>query len=154
MLNAAAGIKTVAVAYKGSAPAMVALASGECAFSINNILDTRAFVSQGKLRALAVTAAKRSPAAPGVPTLMESGIPLEANIWTGLFAPAATPRAVVAKLNEDITRIFDTPQMKEWLLTGLGGEFTPNTPEQFAAFLATDSARWQKVVKDIGLHLD
>ncbi|MGZ5090099.1 MAG: Bug family tripartite tricarboxylate transporter substrate binding protein [Burkholderiales bacterium] len=154
MFNAAAGIKTVAVAYKGSAPAMVALASGEVGFAVNNILDTRTFVNQGKMRALAVTGTKRSAAMPDVSTLLESGIQVEANLWTGLFAPAATPKAIVNKLNEDIARIVDTPQMKEWLLNSLGGEFTPNTPDQFGAFLATDTAQWQKVVKQIGLQLD
>ena len=154
MFNAAAGIKTVAVAYKGSAPVMVALASGEVGFAVNNILDTRAFVNQGKMRALAVTGTKRSPAMPDVATLLECGIPVEANLWTGLFAPAATPKAIVNKLNEDIARIVDTPQMKEWLLNSLGGEFTPNTPEQFGAFLATDAAQWQKIVKQMGLQLD
>jgi tripartite-type tricarboxylate transporter receptor subunit TctC len=154
MFNAAAGIKTVAVAYKGSAPAIVALASGEVGFAVNNILDTRSFVSQGKMRALAVTGTKRSAAMPDVATLLESGIQVEANLWTGLFAPAATPKAIVNKLNEDIARIVDTPQMKDWLLNSLGGEFTPNTPEQFGAFLAADTAQWQKVVKQIGLQLD
>jgi tripartite-type tricarboxylate transporter receptor subunit TctC len=154
MFNAAAGIRTVAVAYKGSAPAMVALASGEVAFGINNIMDTRSFVNQKKMRALAVTGTRRSPAVPDVPTLLESGINLEANLWTGLFAPAATSKAIVNKLNDDITRIVDTPQMKDWLLVSLGGEFTPNTPEQFGDFLAKDSARWQRIVKQIGLQLD
>ena len=154
MFSAAAGIKTVAVAYKGSVPAMVALASGEVGFSVNNILDTQPFVKQGKMRALAVTGAKRSPAVPDVPTLLESGVQVEANLWTGMFAPEGTPKALVNKLNEDIARIVDTPQMKEWLLKNLGGEFTPNTPEQFSAFLATDAAHWQKIIKQIGLQLD
>ena len=154
MFNAAAGIKTVAVAYKGSSPAMVALASGEVVFAINNILDAQPFVKQGKMRALAVTGAKRSPAVPDVPTLLESGVQVEANLWTGLFAPEGTPKAIVNKLNEDMARIVDTPQMKGWLLSNLGGEFTPNTPEQFSAFLAKDTAHWQKVIKEIGLQLD
>ncbi len=154
MFDAAAGIKAVAVAYKGSVPAMVALASGENAYGINNILDAQPYVKQGKLRALAVTGAKRSPAVPDVPTLIESGIQVEVNLWTGLFAPAGTPKAVVNKLNEEIGRMLDTPQMKEWLLNSLGGEITPHTPEQFGAFLATDSARWQKIIKQIGLQLD
>ena len=154
MFNTAAGIKTVAVAYKGSAPVLIALASGEVAFSVNNILDTRPFVNQGKMRALAVTSAKRSPAVPNVPTLMESGLQIEANLWTGLFAPAATPKAIVVKLNEDITRILDTPQMKEWLLNAVGGEFAPHTPEQYSAFVETDAARWQKVMKDLRVQLD
>lgn len=154
MFNAAAGIKAVAVAYKGSVPAMVALASGENAYGINNILDAQPYVKQGKLRALAVTGAKRSPALPDVPTLIESGIQVEANLWTGLFAPAGTPKAIVNKLNEEIGRMLDTPQMKEWLLTNLGGEITRHTPEQFSAFLATDAAGWQKIIKQIGVQLD
>jgi tripartite-type tricarboxylate transporter receptor subunit TctC len=154
MFNTAAGIKTLAIPYKGSVPAMVALASGEAGFSVNNILDTRAFVTQGKLRALAVTSTKRSPAAADVPTLVESGLDVEATLWTGLFATAGTPRPIVNKLNEDLARIFDTQQMKEWLLTSLGGEFSPHTPDQFAAFLATDAARWQKIAKQIDVHLD
>lgn len=154
MFNAAAGIKTVSVAYKGSVPAMLALASGEVTFAINNILDAQPFVKQGKMRALAVTGAKRSPAVPDVPTLLESGIQLEANLWTGLFAPAGTPNAIVNKLNDEVGRIMNTPQMKEWLLTNLGGEISPHTPEQFSAFLATDAARWQKIIKQIGVQLD
>src|SRR5690349_20644827 len=110
MFNTAAAIKTVAIPYKGSVPAMVALASGEAGFSVNNILDTRAFVAQGKLRALAVTSTKRSPAAADVPTLVESGLDVEATLWTGLFATAGTPRPIVNKLNEDLARIFDTQQ--------------------------------------------
>jgi tripartite-type tricarboxylate transporter receptor subunit TctC len=154
MFNAAAGIKTVAVAYKGSAPAMVALASGEVVFAVNNILDAQTFVKQGKMRALAVTGKKRSPAVPDVPTLLESGVQVEANLWTGLFAPAGTSKAIVNKLNEDIGRMANTPKMKEWLLNGLGGEFTPNTPEEFSDFLAMDAAHWQKIIKQIGLQLD
>jgi tripartite-type tricarboxylate transporter receptor subunit TctC len=154
MFNAAAGIKAVAVAYKGSVPAMIALASGENAYGINNILDGQPYVKQGKLRGLAVTGAKRSPAVPEVPTLIESGIQVEANLWTGLFAPAGTPKAIVNKLNADIGRMLETPQMKEWLMSSLGGEIAPNTPEQFGAFLATDSARWQAIIKQIGVQLD
>ncbi len=154
MFNSAAGIKAVAVAYKGSVPAMIALASGENAYGINNILDGQPYVKQGKLRGLAVTSAKRSPAVPEVPTLIESGIQVEANLWTGLFAPAGTPRAIVNKLNEDIGRMLESPQMKEWLMSSLGGEIAPNSPEQFSAFLANDSARWQKIIKQIGIQLD
>ncbi|MEQ1775146.1 MAG: tripartite tricarboxylate transporter substrate binding protein [Burkholderiales bacterium] len=154
MFNAAAGIKTLAVAYKGSAPALVALASGEVGFSILNILDPQPFVKQGKLRALAVTSAKRSPAIPDVPTLLESGINVEANLWTGLFATAGTPAPIVNKLNAEIGRFISEPQMNTWLVNNLGGEFSPHTPEQFSEFLTGDTARWQKIIKQIGLQLD
>ena len=154
MFNAAAGIKTVAVAYKGSAPTLVGLASGEVGFSVLNILDPQPFVKQGKLRSLAVTSAKRSPAIPDVPTLMESGINVEAYLWTGLFAPAGTPPAVINKLNTDITRFLTSAKTSAWLANNLGGEFAPHTPEQFGAFLKTDTALWQKIIKQIGLQLD
>jgi tripartite-type tricarboxylate transporter receptor subunit TctC len=154
MFNAAAGIKAVPVAYKGSVPAMIAVASGESGYALNNILDGQVYVKQGKLRGLAVTGAKRSPAVPDVPTLLESGVQIETNLWAGIFAPAETPKAIVSKLNEEIGRIMDTPQMKEWMIANMGGEFTANTPEQFGAFITKDTARWLKVIKDIGVQMD
>jgi len=154
MFNAAAGIKTLAVAYKGAAPALVALASGEVGFSVLNILDPQPFVKQGKLRGLAVTSAKRSPALPDVPTLRESGINVEAYLWMGLFAPAGTPAPIVNQLNTEITRIINEPQTNAWLINDLGGEFAPHTPEQFGEFLAGDVETWQKVIKHLGLQLD
>ena len=154
MFNAATGIKTLAVAYKGAAPALVAIASGEVGFTILNILDPQPFVKQGKLRALAVTGATRSPAVPDVPTLLESGINVEANLWTGLFATAGTPAPIVNKLNTEITRVINAPQTATWLMNNLGGEFSAHTPEQFGEFLAGDLAGWQKIIKQIGLQLD
>ena len=154
MFNAAAGIKTLAVAYKGSAPVLVAQASGEVGFSVLNILDPQPFVKQGKLRALAVTSVKRSRAIPDVPTLLESGITVEANLWTGLFATAGTPAPIVNKLNAEIARYLSEPQMNTWLVNNLGGEFSPHTPEQFSEFLTGDTALWQKTIKQIALQLD
>jgi tripartite-type tricarboxylate transporter receptor subunit TctC len=154
MFNSAAGIKTLAVAYKGSAPVLVAQASGEVGFSVLNILDPAPFVKQGKLRSLAVTSVKRSPALPDVPTLMESGINVEANLWTGLFATAGTPAPIINKLNTEIVRYLSEPQTKTWMVNNLGGEFSPHTPEQFAEFLKGDTALWQKIIKQIGLQLD
>lgn len=154
MFNAAAGIKTLAVAYKGSAPVLVALASGEVGFSVLNILDPQPFVKQGKLRGLAVTSINRSPAIPDVPTLLESGINVEANLWTGLFATAGTPAPIVNKLNAEIARFISEPQTNTWMVNNLGGEFSPHTPEQFNEFLKTDTALWQKIIKQIGLQLD
>ncbi len=154
MFNAAAGIKTVTVAYKGAAPALVALASGEVGFTILNILDPQPFVKQGKLRSLAVTSAKRSPALPDVPTLQELGINVDAYLYTGLFAPSGTPAPIVNKLNAEITQIINEPQTHTWLVNNLGGEFSRHTPEQFGEFLAGDVANWQKIIKQIGLRLD
>ncbi len=153
--NAATGIRTVHVPYKGAAPSMVALASGEVQFAFSNMRDPQPLVKAGKLRALAVTSAKRSPAWPTVPTMIEAGVPgFEVYFWLGMFAPTGTPTQIVNKLNADITGILDTPKMKEWLLNDVGGEFTSNTPEQFAEFLVTDTARWMKVIKDTGAMFD
>jgi tripartite-type tricarboxylate transporter receptor subunit TctC len=154
MFNAAAGIKTLAVAYKGSAPVLVAQASGEVGFSVLNILDPAPFVKQGKLRSLAVTSVKRSPAIPDVPTLLESGINVEANLWTGLFTTSGTPAPVINKLNAEIVRYISEPQTTTWMVNNLGGEFSPHTPEQFGEFLKGDTALWQKIIKQIGLQLD
>lgn len=154
MFNNAAGIKTVAVDYKGAAPALIALASGEVGFTILNILDPQPFVKQGKMRSLAVTSAKRSPALPDVPTLQESGINVEAYLYMGLFAPAGTPPPIVNQLNAEIARIMSEPQTNAWLVNNLGGEFSPHTPEQYGEFLARDVAGWQKIIKQIGLRLD
>jgi tripartite-type tricarboxylate transporter receptor subunit TctC len=154
MFNAAAGVKTVAVAYKGAAPTLIALASGEVGFSVLNHLDPQPFVKQGKIRALAVTSAKRSPILPDVPTLMESGVAVEAYLYQGLFAPAGTPAPVVNKLNAEITRVINEPQTMSWFVNNVGGEFAPHTPEQFGEFLAADVAGWLKVVTRIGVKLD
>lgn len=155
MFDAAARTRTSHVPFKGSAPAMTAAAGGEVALGITSILSGQLFVKTGKLRGLAVTGAKRSPAVPEVPTMSESGLPgFEAYLWTGILAPAGTPSAIVNQLNASLTRIIETPEMKEWLLQNIGGEFMPNTPEKFGAFLATDVARWQKVITDIGVRLD
>lgn len=87
--------------------------------------------------------------------MIESGLPgFEAYLWLGVLAPAGTPGQIVNKLNADIGRILETPPMKEWMLRELGGEFTPNTPDQFSEFLATDVARWQKVIKETGVRFD
>ena len=154
MFNAAAGVKTVAVAYKGAAPTLIALSSGEVGFSVLNLLDPQPFVKQGRIRGLAVTSAKRSPVLPDVPTLMESGVGVEAYLYQGLFAPAGTPAPVVNKINTEITRIISDPQTMAWFVNNVGGEFAPHTPEQFGEFLVTDVAGWQKVVARIGLKLD
>jgi tripartite-type tricarboxylate transporter receptor subunit TctC len=154
MLNSVAGTKIVHVPFKGSAPAMTAAASGEVSIVVTTILSGEQFVKIGKLRGLAVTGATRSPNVPAVPTLLESGVPVEVNHWTGMFTTAGTPSAVVTQLNASLSRILATAEMKDWLAKSYGGDFAANTPEQFGAFVAADVARWQKVIKDVGVMLD
>jgi tripartite-type tricarboxylate transporter receptor subunit TctC len=154
MFNTAAGIKTTAVHFKGAAPSLIALASGEVGFTVLNILDPQPFVKQGKLRSMAVTSAKRSPALPDVPTLLESGINVDAYLWQGLFAPAGTPTPVINKLNADVARYLTEAPTQSWIVNNLGGEFAPHTPQQFAEFLTKDTPQWQKVIKQTALTLD
>lgn len=154
MFNNAAGVKTSPVDYKGAAPALTALASGEVGFTVLNLLDPQPFVKQGKLRSLAVTSAKRSRALPDVPTMLESGINVEAYLYMGLFAPAATPAPIVNQLNGEITRIINEPQTNAWLVKTMGAEFSPHTPAEYGEFLSRDVASWQKVIQQIGLRLD
>ena len=154
MFNTAAGIKAIPVHYKGAAPSLVALAGGETGYTVLNLLDPAPFVKQGKLRSMAVTSAKRSPAMPDVPTMLESGINIEASLWQGLFSTAGTPAPVINKLNADIGRYLAEPQTNAWLLTNMGGEFAPHTPQQYAEFLVSDTARWQAIIKQMDLQLD
>jgi tripartite-type tricarboxylate transporter receptor subunit TctC len=153
MFNTAAGIKTVAVHYKGAAPSLVALASGEVGFMILNVLDPQPFIKQGKLRGLATTGAKRSQALPDVPTLLEQNVKVEAYLWSGFFAVARTPTPIVAKLNAETARFLSEPKTHTWLVNNLG-DFSPHAPGEFGEFLASDVVTWQKVIKHTGLQLD
>jgi tripartite-type tricarboxylate transporter receptor subunit TctC len=154
MFNSAAGTKIVHVPFKGSGPAMTAAASGEVSLVVTSILSGEQFVKIGKLRGLAITGATRSKSVPNVPTLVESGVPLEAYLWMGIFTTAGTPAPIINQLNTALTRILSAQELKDWLSNSIGGEFAPNTPEQFAAFITNDVAQWQKVIKDIGVMLD
>lgn len=154
MFNFAAGIKTVPIHYKGAAPSLIALASGEVGFMILNFLDPQPFIKQGKLRGLATTGAARSPALADVPTLRELGIDVEANLWFGLFATARTPASAINTLNAESARFLSEPKTNQWIVNSLGGEFSPHTPAQFGEFLATDVATWRKVIQRTGIQLD
>jgi tripartite-type tricarboxylate transporter receptor subunit TctC len=155
MLMSAAGIRMVHVPFKGSVQSMAALVNGEILVGWDNMYSAHPFVKMGKARALAVSSAKRTPALPDVPTVQESGIRgFEAYLWLGILAPTGTPAAIVERLNADLTQILQTPALKEWMLTQVGGEFTSNTPKQFAEFLAVDTVRWGKIIKETGARLD
>ncbi len=142
------------VPYKGSAPAVTDLLGNQIAIMFDNMPSAIQHVRSGKLRAIAVTTATRSPELPDVPTVAESGVPgYEATSWFGMFAPAGTPAPVVAKLNATIVKVLAQPEIKK-KLAEQGAEAAGETPEQFAAFIQKESVKWGKVVKESGASVD
>ncbi len=150
MLAIMGGVKMTHVPYKGAAPATIALLSGEVSWQFASILPTFPYLKSGRLRALAVSGERRSQALPGVPTIAETVPGFGANSWFGVFAPAGTPREVVAKLNAEIARVLATPAIREQLELD-GAEVIANTPEQFAAHFKAEIAKWGKVVELAGV---
>jgi len=154
LFRARAGIDIVHVNYKGGGQAVQDLLGGQIQMLMTGLATVEGHLKGGKLRALAFTSAKRVPGAPDVPTLTESGYPgLEVLSWYGILAPAGTPQEIVRKLNADINRILQSPEVRE-RLTALGTEPTGGTPEQFAETIKADTARWAKVVSDAGIRID
>ena len=145
-----AGVDIQHVAYKGSAPAVNDLLGNHIAIMFDNMPSAIGHVKAGKLRPLAVTTAKRSPALPDVPTIAEAGVPgYEATSWFGLLAPAKTPAPVVAKLNAAILKALADPDVKK-KLQEQGAEPLGETPAQFAAFIDSETVKWGKIVKQSG----
>lgn len=142
------------VPYKGSAPAVTDLLGNQIGIMFDNMPSAIQHVRSGKLVPLAVTTAKRSPELPSVPTIAEAGVPgYEATSWFGMFAPAGTPAPVLAKLNAAIVKVLGQPDVKK-KINEQGAEVYSETPEQFAAFIQTESVKWGKVVKESGASLD
>jgi len=145
-----AGIKLNHVPYKGSGPAQQDLMSGIIKVSFVGTPIAIPHMKSGRLKALGVSTAKRSPEMPEVPTVAQAGVPgYEAIVWIGMLAPAGTPREIVAKLNGEIGKLVRTGEVKK-LLTPTGMEPDPDTPEQFGAYLKADYEKWGKVVRDSG----
>jgi len=154
LFNLRAGTKIVHVPYKGSAPSLTALISGEVDLTYANIPAISAHVKSGRLRPLANLGSKRSDQLPQVPTMKEAGVAgVEVVVWYGLFAPAATPRDVVAKLSEAIARAARSPDMQQRLID-LGAEPVGNSPAEFGKLLREELARWSEVVKVSGARVD
>ena len=150
----ATGVNLVHVAYKGSAPALTDLISGQVQVMFGTMPATLPQVKAGKLRALGVSGAKRSAAAPEVPTIAETGVPgFEVLNWYGIVAPSKTPGAIVQKLNGDLLATLKSPAMIESLNTQ-GLEAAGGTPEQFGVFIKSEIAKYAKVVKAAGIHVE
>jgi tripartite-type tricarboxylate transporter receptor subunit TctC len=151
LFNLQAGTRIVHVPYKGGGPAIVDLLAG----NINLIFATGAssinHVKAGKIRALAVTTAKRSALAPELPTVAEAALPgFEANNWNGFVVPAKTPRPIIDRLNKELRAALLQPDVKEFLFNQ-GLDAAPGTPEEFGAYIKSETAKWAKVIKVAGI---
>jgi tripartite-type tricarboxylate transporter receptor subunit TctC len=145
------GTKMVNVPYKGGAPGMTAMLSGECQLNFATISTAVPHVRSGKLRGLAVTSAKRSAAAPEFPTIAESGVPGYAHSsWVGILAPAATPKWVVARLNAEAVKAVNLPEIRTLLLRD-GLESLGDAPHEFEAVIRKEVAQWQKLARAAGI---
>ena len=154
LFKAQAKIDMVHVPYKGSAPALTDLLGGQVEVFFGNVLSVIPQVRSGTLRALAVTSVERMPVAPETPTLAQSGFPgFEAGPWFGLVAPAGTPREIVNRLHAEVVKTLRLPETQE-RLAGQGATTVGNTPDQFAAYIRTESAKWAKVLKASGVRAD
>ena len=142
-----AGIDLLHIPYKGVAPAIVDVVSGQVSMTFSSILSSLPQVRSGKLKALAVTGAKRSPAAPELPTMMEAGVKgYESATWYGVVAPSRTPREVVKKLNGEIVAIVNQREVHERLMKE-GADPVGSSSQEFGAYIRTEIAKWSKVVK-------
>ena len=153
LLASNAGIKLTRIPYKGAAPAMQALMAGDVQIVLSGIGTMLPQAKAGRIKALAVTGAERSPLAPEIPTVVESGLKYVATTWYGLLAPAGTPRPVIDRLNREARTSLEDPAMKAQLAPQ-GVVLKPSTPEEFGAFLRAEVATWAKVVQDTGARVE
>ena len=149
-----AGVKILHVPYKGSAPLTTDLLGGQVNMSFDTITPVLPFIKEGKLRALAVTTAKRSSTLPNVPTLQEAGVPnLAIGTWFGLLAPAATPKPVIARLNTELVKIIQSPEFKKQM-ADIGAEPVGNKPEEMAKQIKEETEKFARLVKDGKITLE
>ena len=154
LMKSMGGFSANHIPYKGSAPAMTDLLSGTVTLFFDSIPSSLPQVRAGKLRGIAVASSRRSPVLPDLPTLSEAGLTgFAADSWFGIMAPAGTPKDVIAKLNADIVRSLDSPEVKD-IITKQGGEVMGSTPEQMAAQIRGDREKWGRVVRESGAKIE
>lgn len=157
LMKSMARVYAVHIPYAGAAPAQLSLLSGQTDFMFDNLASALPQIRAGKLKALAVTTTQRAESLRDVPTMAEAGgkelASFDVSTWFGVFAPAGTPAPIVAKLNEEFRKALVTPAMRE-RLAAMGTEPSPNTPEQFARFIAAELAKYRDVVKYSGAKVD
>ena len=151
LFNSMAGIKTTHIPYKGSAPMLNDLLGGQINLSIAAAVSALPHIKSGRLRNLAIGDSKRSTILPDLPTIAEAGVPgYQAVIWSGMLAPAKTPRAIVDKLYKETVRVVQAPEFKERLVQ-LGSDAVGSTPEQWGEFIKTEIDKWGKIAKIAGV---
>jgi tripartite-type tricarboxylate transporter receptor subunit TctC len=154
MLNQMAGIDLQHVPYKGSGQAVIDVVGGQIQLMFSGMSSVMPHIKAGRLRPLAVTGAKRSPAAPDVPTIAESGFPgFAATAWYGVLAPAKTPKPIVKRLHDEVLHALAQPDVKQ-RLESVGFEIVGGTPDEFGAYIKTEIKKWEKVVKASGAKPD
>jgi tripartite-type tricarboxylate transporter receptor subunit TctC len=155
MLATTMGLKLNHVPFKGSAPAVTAMLGGQVDFAFAVAPDAMPHVKAGKLRALAVSGAKRAAPLPDVPTMVEGGVPgYEATAWFGYLAPAGTSREIIDRLNAEIAKALESSDVRDRLAPGGLSELPGGTPERFGDFVKSEIAKWSKVVKESGAKID
>jgi len=153
-LQRAAGVRLLQVPYKGAAPALTDVMGGQVDVAIMSVASVLNLVKSGKLNAVAVTSGKRSPALPSTPTFAESGQPsVDVNVWLGLFAPAGTPRPIVERLNAEVNKVLQAPDVIE-KMNAQGVAPAGGGVDEFAAFVRKDYEHWGRIVRESGVKLE
>jgi tripartite-type tricarboxylate transporter receptor subunit TctC len=148
------GIEIVHVPYKGVAPALISLLGSEVQLTFSSQPSTIPHLKEGRLRALGITSPKRSGFTPDIPTIAESGVPgYDTTAWYGVLATARTPAPVIARLNAELTKLLELPEIKA-AIAAQSFEILPSNPVQFGEFIKSELVKWVKVVKDSGMRID
>ncbi|HRO60208.1 MAG TPA: tripartite tricarboxylate transporter substrate binding protein [Burkholderiaceae bacterium] len=154
LMKTQAGLEMVHVPYKGSAPAITDVLGGHLPMMFDSTIAIMPHITSGKVKAIAVTGAQRSPLLPDVPTFSEAGMPdFESYAWYGFFAPAGTPKEIVEKLNAEAQKVMKAPEYQR-VLADTGSEYVGTSVEEFTRFVEAETAKWSKVAKDSGATVD
>jgi len=154
MLKTAAGINMVHIPYRGGGPGMMALVAGQIDVLIGQVPTVTPMVNAGRLRALAVSGAQRSPALPDVPTMAEAGLPgFDATAWYSIVVPAGTPKPIISRLNAELVKILKSPDIRARLVSE-GADVETSTPEELGAFVHAEIQKWSKAVRESGTKID
>ncbi len=154
LMKTQAGLEMIHVPYKGSAPAITDVLGGHLPMMFDSTIAIMPHITSGKVKAIAVTGAQRSPLLPDVPTFSEAGMPgFESYAWYGFFAPAGTPKEIVEKLNAEAQKVMKSPEYQR-VLADTGSEYVGTSVEEFAQFVEAETAKWSKVAKESGATVD